>query len=151
MLDAEMNAYYWSSVCDRYTLYDKCLKGVVAVAASGTVAAWGLWAQYPLCWKLLSGVASLVAVLSPFICSSDDLRRMSGLVTTWQEILINYELLWQQDGNLSSTKSWEQFEATRLREAKIDETRLPKKKKLIQRAFEHVHKKRGLSVSKQGQ
>lgn len=144
MLDADGNVGYWTLISDRYTAYDKCFKVVLAVSSSGTVAAWHFWAAYPIYWKALSGLATVAAIIYPVLCPADKLKRISGLVTTWREVLINYELLWHQDSDLSSTKLWAQFENTKRREAKIDEGSLPKIKKLITQAFTQVMKKRGL-------
>jgi hypothetical protein len=80
----------------------------------------------------------------PIFFSSERLQRISGLVATWKEIHISYELLWEKDERLSSPESWKQFEATKHREASIDETTLPKNKKLVEKAYEYVLRKRGI-------
>lgn len=40
MLDAEMNHYFWELISARYARWDRNLKLLIAIAASGTVAAW---------------------------------------------------------------------------------------------------------------
>ena len=54
-----------------------------------------------------------------------------------------YDLLWEQDSELCGEDLWKRFEATKRRESSIDETALPKKDKLITKAYEHVCRKRG--------
>jgi hypothetical protein len=117
---------------------------LLAVAASGTVATWGIWIQHPAIWKTLSGISAVAAVAHPIFFSSEKLKRISALVATWKELHINYELLWEKDEALSSAECWNQFEAAKRREASIDETNLPKKQKLIDKAYEHVRSTRGL-------
>ena len=41
LLDADLNVCYWTCISDRYTKWDQCLKLIVALSASGTVAARG--------------------------------------------------------------------------------------------------------------
>jgi hypothetical protein len=144
LLDAEMNVCYWNWISDRSAQWDERLKFLIALAASGTVAAWGIWSRYPSAWKFLSAVACVASIGHPFFFSSEKLKRISGLVGTWKEVCINYDLLWEQDSDLATTDSWNQFETTKRRESSIDETSLPKKPKLIRKAYEHVRRKRGL-------
>ncbi|PYU54078.1 MAG: hypothetical protein DMG56_27720 [Acidobacteria bacterium] len=73
-----------------------------------------------------------------------DRRGTSELVATWKELFIDYELLWYEDGTLQSDASWTAFGSIKHREGKIDETRLPKWKGLIEKAYRHVLEKRRL-------
>jgi hypothetical protein len=145
MLDAEMNVCYWNLLSARYTNWDKYLKIVIALAASGTVAGWSIWSQYPVAWKIFSAVACLASLIHPYICSADVLKRTSELVATWKEVSIDYELLWYEDGALQSDKSRSEFEDIKRRESKIDETRLPRSPKLLEKAFCQVLEKRRLA------
>jgi hypothetical protein len=144
LLDADMNVCYWGWISDRCTKWDSWLKFVVALTASGTVAGWGIWSQFPAGWKGLSAVACVAALGHPIFFPSERLKRISGLVATWKEIYTDYELLWEQDSELCVSDSWNRFEANKRREASIDETNLPKTKKLIRKAYESVRRKRGL-------
>jgi hypothetical protein len=145
MLDAEMNSCYWDLVSSRYTSLDTALKIVIAAAASGTVAGWGIWSQYPAAWKVFSAIACIVSLVHPYLCSAEKLKRTSELVATWKEVYIDYELLWLNDNELESSKSWKDFEEVKHRESKIDETRLPKWDKLVEMAFRQVLAKRRLT------
>jgi hypothetical protein len=142
LLTADMNVCYWGWISDSCTKWDTRVKLLIAVTASGTVASWGFWAQYPVAWKVLSAVSAIAAIAHPYFFSSEKLKRISSLVGTWKELSTNYELLWEKGEYLSSTESWNQFEATKRREGSIDETNLPKKAKLIEKAYQHVVRKR---------
>jgi hypothetical protein len=144
LLDADLNVCYWTWISDRCTKWDQWLKFIVAFTASGTVAAWGIWAQYPAVWKILSGVACVASVSHPIFFPSERLKRISGLVARWKELLIDYELLWEQDSELSEPTSWKRFQSAKIRESNFDETTLPKDDKLIEKAYVHVCQKRGI-------
>jgi hypothetical protein len=144
MLDADLNAVYWGRLTDLYTSLDKWLKVVVAVASSGTVAAWGLWEQLPLVWKSFSAAAVAVSIVHPILCSAEQLKRTSALSLKWRQILAKYQVLWTQDKYLSSPQSLSRYEAIVTTEAKIDEARLPKYQWLARKAFKVVCTKRGL-------
>jgi hypothetical protein len=141
---ADLNVGYWTCISDRCTKWDQWLKFIVALTASGTVAAWGIWAQYPTIWKALSATACIAAVGHPIFFPSERLKRISGLVARWKEIFITYELLWEQDSELSQSDSWKRFQAAKVRESSLDETTLPKSNKLIEKTFDQVCRKRGI-------
>ena len=145
LLDAEMNFCYWDLVSSRYSKLDTVFKIVIAIAASGTVAAWSIWSQYPAAWKVFSAIACLVSLLHPYVCSADQLKRTSKLAANWKEISIDYELLWYKDSQFESSDSWTKFAAIKKRESKIDETQLPKWKGMLERAYRDVLEKRRLS------
>jgi len=145
MLDAEMNQYFWDLISTRYARWDRNLKFFIAFAASGAVAGWSIWSRYPGGWKVFSAVAAIAAVAHPFFLSSDVLKRLSELVATWKEVFVDYELLWLRDGQLQSAEVWSEFETIKHREARIDETRLPRSKRLLEKAVSRVLKKRGLT------
>jgi hypothetical protein len=130
MLDAEMNSCYWDLVSARYAGLDLAFKIIIAIAASGTVAGWGLWAQYPDARKFFS---------------ADKLKRTSKLVGSWKEIFIDYELLWYKDDDLEASESWTKFDSIKRREGKIDESQLPRWNGMLEKAFRHVLAKRGLT------
>jgi hypothetical protein len=144
MLDADFNVCYWTLMSQRYTRYDEWFRNLILLSSSGTVAAWGIWSNYPLAWKVFSGASALAALLHPRICQNERLQRMSRLVGTWKQIAVNFQLLWTEDEHLQDSNAWKQFEKLQKDVVKVDETRLPASKKLEFKAAEQMLKKRGL-------
>jgi len=146
MLDADMNLCYWTLKCNRSVRWDQGLKTLVALTASGTaIAALSVWARYPIVWQVISVVACVASVIHSVYFPSEKLTRISGLVATWKELSIDYELLWQKYDQLSSSEAWKEFEATKRRERTIDESQFPVDNKLREKAVQHVLRKRGLA------
>jgi hypothetical protein len=148
LLDAHLNVIYWSALTRRYTRLDIAFRIVIAFSASGTVAAWNFWSAYPIYWKAFSGIACVASLLQPFLFSTEKLKKMSSLVGTWKELLSKYELLYEQDKDLSEPKSWKQFQTMRERQARIDETRLPYSERLRWSAGKEVRRVRGLDYGR---
>jgi hypothetical protein len=71
---------------------------------------------------------------------------MSELVATWKDIQVSYELLWEFDDSLVEDESLKEYKENKRREAQLDETKLPKSKKLIQASYDRVWSKRGTHV-----
>lgn len=148
MLDAEMNVSFWTLMSQRYTRIDRAGKIVIALTSSGTVAAWSLWEQYPAIWKILSALACITSILYPILWPAEQQKKISRLVGNWKQIGLKYQLLWEQDSELSTPEAWKQFEKARLSEGKIDETRAPVSKRLIRAAYSQVLRRRGLQTKR---
>ena len=146
LLTAEMNVCYWTLVCSATNRWDKRLKAFVALTASGTaIASLSIWSSHPTSWQIVAVSAGVASVVHSIYFSSDKLSKLSGLVATWKELAIDYDLLWEKnDGDLSPVELWEQFEVTKRRERTIDESQFPIDKKLRQKAYQEVLSKRGL-------
>lgn len=145
MLDAEMNVLYWDFLCRRFTNWDRWLKFIIALTSSGTaIAAWSLWAQHPATWKIVTGASCVISVYHSFFFHSERITKVSSLVATWKEVKIKYQLLWEENPALDSKEAWDSFESTKLREAQIDESVVPKDEKLLQMVYQQVLTARGL-------
>ena len=69
-LDSNFNERYWRLITEKYAKRDLGLKLLLAVAASGTVAGWGIFADIPALWKTLSASAALASIASPLLAYS---------------------------------------------------------------------------------
>ena len=51
MLTADLNVRYWAHLSRRYSMWDKCIKILLALASSATVASWSFWNEVDILWK----------------------------------------------------------------------------------------------------
>ena len=94
MLDADLNARYWSTLGRRYYLFDLGHKIFLAVMASGTVASWGFWGEFQMLWKVLSATAAVLGIALPIINWPKTMQRITDIRQKWLQIKVDYELLW---------------------------------------------------------
>lgn len=94
MLDADLNARYWGEQSRIAYARDKCIRIFVAATSSGTIAAWSIWVDCPLAWKVLSALSALLAVASPILNFTEKAKVSTMLYCTWSDILRSYEMLW---------------------------------------------------------
>ncbi|MGA7155838.1 MAG: hypothetical protein WBY53_03275 [Acidobacteriaceae bacterium] len=145
LLDAEMNACYWTKLSRRFLRNNRILKGFTAVTASGTaIAAWSIWSLHPGWWKALATLSCLASVYQTTIMPEDRIKKSAALAATWKELAIRYQLLWEQDRDLLDVATKADFSTMRVREAKIDETEFGEYTKLLVQARDEVLKARGL-------
>lgn len=94
-LDSDYNERYWRLVTEKYTNNDFWLKFCLAVAASGTVAGWGIFAALPELWKTLSTVAALASIASPILAYSKKIEVAASHAGKWADLRIRYAELWE--------------------------------------------------------
>jgi len=94
-LDSDFNERYWRLVTEKYARRDFGLKLFLAIAASGTVAGWGIFAEFPAFWKTLSAFAALASIASPLLAYSKKVEAAAGHAGKWADLRIRYDELWE--------------------------------------------------------
>jgi len=93
-LDSDFNSRYWGAQSEKYARWDFWLKLFLAVAASGTVGAWGLWSEQPALWKALSAAAAIASVASPLLGWGKKAEGAAFHAGAWAELRVRYADLW---------------------------------------------------------
>lgn len=145
MLDADMNARYWSTLTRRYTRYDTGSKIFLAAMSSGTVAGWGLWSDVPILWKTLSAASALLAIGLTAVNLPKQITRLADQSGQWLQLFTDYELLWLEDGAMTAAQQ-KHYQDIRKREASVkkNEVALPEDLKLLRTCQGAVIRSRGL-------
>lgn len=148
MLDAHMNALYWHALAHRFSEREKWAKIFLALAASGTVASWGIWKDVEIAWKVLSGVAAVLAIALPILDWPTKIAKMNELKTFWRRMQHQYEFLWLQLERGQPLDALEvEFKTLKQEEAqgKLDDPTLPSDDALLLECQERVLASRGLT------
>jgi hypothetical protein len=142
MLDSDMNSRYWGFMGARYSNWDMTVKIVLAITASTTVAAWGIWSQYPIWWKALSGLSAVLAAIQPVINLTKKAEAMAGLRQKWFQLKLDYHVLWLESSTngANAAAHMNRFKNLRKTEAEVSgaEANLPRNDELLQRAYQEV-------------
>lgn len=144
-LDAEMNVCYWTLVRNRAITWDRRLRMIIALTSGTAVASLSIWTRLPHAWQFIALLTFVATVIQTHYFSSETLRDISGLVATWRELAIDYDLLWEKFDDLSAVDSWKEYETTKRRERSIDESGFKVDDKLREEAYQQVLRKRGLA------
>jgi hypothetical protein len=148
-LDSDFNECYWRSITEKYSRRDLSLKFLLAVAASGTVAGWGIFAEFPSLWKSLSAAAALASIASPLLAYSKKAEAAASHAGKWVDLRVRYAELWemwcsQRDAALINR------EHAKLQKAAIELTKaepglkIPSDKALAKKAQQQVLRAAGL-------
>jgi hypothetical protein len=150
LLDADMNARYWSYLSRRYYNYDKYSKIFLALMSSGTVASWGFWNEIQWLWKGLSSISALLAIAIPIVNWPKIISNMGALKQYWTEIEMDYEMYWLDlENGKAQSEVAKYYKLTKEKEAKASqkEANMPNRTKLLWKCRLEVLKSRGLNSS----
>ncbi|WP_157656440.1 hypothetical protein [Burkholderia ubonensis] len=95
-LDSDFNERYWRLVAEKYEKRDFWIKLLLAIAASGTVAGWGLWVEHPALWKTLSACAAVASIASPLLAYAKKVEVAASHAGKWADLRIRYDELWEK-------------------------------------------------------
>ena len=143
MLDADFNSRYWSDITQKYIQRDFVLKIALAVSASGSVAGWAIWGEWPLAWKILSGASALASIASPLLAYGKKVETAAGHAGLWADLRIRYDDLWELYQSKGESEPLRR-EHARLRkiflqlEVKEPKLKIPKDQKLARKVQQEV-------------
>jgi len=90
------NVLYYKALVDRYRKWDNRIKIFVAIAASSAVAAWigemqiiQLKTIFVNAWKILSLIAAILSIISPFLKYDTKIKDASGFYSS-------YAIIWTE-------------------------------------------------------
>ncbi len=151
MLDADLNVRYWGHLSRQYYKTSRFFKIFLALMASGTVASWGFWQDIELLWKILSGIAAVLAITLPILRLEKKIEEMSILKGKWIELKNEYEFLRITMENKNLNELEQEYKRIKDKEIEVskEEKTLPLKEKLANKCYQEVLKSRGLKSKKE--
>ena len=136
MLTADYNSRYWEYMYKRYFRGQKWAEIFLAIASSSSVAAWGIWSDIDVIWKVLSGASTLIAVMLPILNWKKQIADLADLLSRWTEIHAEYDLQWFDIEHTTPSRERviEQFKKLKRREIEVDKitSNVPDDKKLLE-------------------
>lgn len=96
MLDSDFNSRYWRAIAEKYSRWDLYIKVFLALSASGSVAGWVVWAEFPTIWKILSASAAIASISSPLLNFSKKAEVSASHAGFWSDLRVRYADLWDK-------------------------------------------------------
>nr|WP_297274754.1 hypothetical protein [uncultured Agathobaculum sp.] len=85
--------YYW-----HYQLNSKRIIGIIdtvcLLSSASSIAAWGIWAQYPVVWAIILAVSQIFSVTKPLYPQSKQLIAFKFIIPAISKMLIGIEEDW---------------------------------------------------------
>jgi hypothetical protein len=141
--DAAFNRRYYSCLLSQAKRLNLTLDIIVAIGTSGAIAAWNIWQDGPgtFVWKSLASVATLVALIKPFLTLPKEIERYSELVAGWAGVFYDLKQITvkMRTSGAITDEIWCAFEPTQQRVKELGVKDDPNiNKRLQRRCFEEI-------------
>ena len=87
--------YYW-----HYQIRSKRINGLVSaicmIASASSIAAWGIWSQYPVVWAVIIAISQVFSVTKPLHPQADQLVAFKFIIPAISDMLVRIEYDWEQ-------------------------------------------------------
>ena len=117
--NAALSRRYYGCLLIRTKRIVLTLDILVALSTSAAVAAWNLWqgGAGAYVWKILGALATLVAVIKPFLNLSKEVERYSDLVSGWTAVYYDLKEInvRMRTSDSIPEDAWSAYEATQKR------------------------------------
>jgi hypothetical protein len=124
--------------CERI---DRSLKMFLAIAASGSIAAWAIWRDFAMAWGGIIATSQLINAIKPYLPFDKRIGIVSSLTSKLESLFVRWEGTWQQvaDGELSEREISDKITEMKKLKLEIEESclkndTLPNKPKLEEAA-----------------
>jgi hypothetical protein len=103
--------------CERV---DRSLKMFLAVASSGSIAAWAVWRDFAMLWGGIIAASQLVSAIKSYLPFEKRLSASGELASKLEGLFVQWEGAWQQvaDGGLSEREISDRI--TELKKVKVE-------------------------------
>lgn len=92
---ALLNRKYYGCRLDSFRTRNKCFEALIAVGTSSAIGAWAIWREGlgPTAWAILAGLATLLAVIKPFLGLAQGVERYTKLFVAHGDSFFDLDLL----------------------------------------------------------
>lgn len=140
---AAFNRKYYGCLLARWKRINLTFEITIAVGSSAAVAAWNLWQVGPATyvWKVLAALATLMAVVKPFLGVTKNIERYSELVAGWAELFYDLKRVTVRMRTTGAIEdaTWSSYEPTQQRVKELSVKDDPEvDKRLQRRCFEET-------------
>lgn len=109
--DLKFKGYCLSLVVDKFQRWDRGINSFLAIASSGSIAAWAIWNKYPLVWGTIIAVSQVLTAIKPFFPFFKYVKELNAKCFRVEQLNIEFEHLWYkiQNQKITSEKSEELY------------------------------------------
>jgi hypothetical protein len=103
--------------CDKV---DRGISMLLAVASSGSIAAWAVWREFAMLWGAVIAISQVLSAVRSYLPFEKRLAGVASLASRFESLFVRWEAAWQQvaSGELKEEQIAERL--FQLKRAKID-------------------------------
>jgi hypothetical protein len=111
LCDCKFKSYYMGHMVTKYQKYDRNLNIFLAIASSGSIAAWAIWSIYPMLWGIIIAASQVLSVIKPYLPFFKYVKELNLKLVRIESLNIDFEKLWFkiQRSKISEDDSVEEY------------------------------------------
>lgn len=80
----------------RFQKIDRCINIILALASSGSIAAWAIWKEIPYVWGAIIALSQVIQTVKPYFPYSRYIRELNEKSKKLQAINLRFEMLFYE-------------------------------------------------------
>lgn len=97
--NVKFKGYCLDLLIDKYQKIDRNINIYLAVASSGSIAAWAIWDQFPMIWGVVIATTQVITVIKPYIPYFKYVKELKGKSLKLENLNLELERLWYYHNN----------------------------------------------------
>ncbi len=98
--DAKYKGYCLGFLIDRYQRWDRNINIFLALASSGSIAAWAIWQINPIIWGIIIASSQVLTVIKPYFPYFKYVKELNDKSSKVDVVNIDLEELWYKLQNV---------------------------------------------------
>ena len=94
LYDCKYKEFYLEYYNSHAARIDRILAGITSLATAGSVAAWGIWQQFPVLWSIFIMVAQVVQLLRPLFPYAKRIAAFHYFIPALRRLTWDIEISW---------------------------------------------------------
>ncbi len=92
--DTRFKGYCLHILVQRFQRLDRAINIFLAIASSGSIAAWAIWNSYPMVWGTIIALSQVVTAIKPFFPYYKYVKELNSKCLRIESLNIELEKLW---------------------------------------------------------
>jgi hypothetical protein len=92
--NVQFKGYCLDLLIDKFQKIDRNINIYLAIASSGSIAAWAIWDQFPMVWGIIIASTQVITVVKPYIPYFKYVKELKGKLLKIENLNIELERLW---------------------------------------------------------
>lgn len=111
LCDTRFKGYCLTFLVGKFQRWDRNINIFLAMASSGSIAAWAIWQVYPKVWGFIIAVSQVLTVLKPYFPYFKYVKELNSKSLSVDQINIEIEKLWykMQNNKISEVDAVEAY------------------------------------------
>jgi hypothetical protein len=109
--DAKFKSYCLNFLVYRYQKWDRNINIFLALASSGSIAAWAIWQVNPIIWGVIIAISQILTVIKPYFPYFKYVKELNDKSTKVDIVNIELEELWYklQNAKISNDEAGNEY------------------------------------------